>query len=182
MHAQSAFSSGGVKRNNHVDKKFHIVIYGSPKCSLIHELRHQSCLQDYQIYMSRHRWIRDCSKIDKHSEHRTRPLIVKFACSCDVTTVLSNRHKLSKTDCPSVSLKPFMPISDRKTESIPLKEKRTLIESGLERKLIQIHYTLTKPKQTLLMKTSLLDINKQSVDPTLPSMLWRQQCYVYERC
>ena len=82
--------------------------------------------------------ISDCSRIGKYSELRARPLFVKFARSCDVATVLSNRHKMSKVDHPNVFIKPFMTTAERKVESILLKERRTLIDSGVERKLIKI--------------------------------------------
>ena len=76
----------------------------------------------------------DCSRIGKYSEHRTRLLIVKFARSCDITAVLSNRlHKLSKAEFPNVSIKSFMSIAERKTESTLLKERRALMENGVER-------------------------------------------------
>ena len=109
----------------------------------MHILRYQSCLQDYQVYMSRTPDLSDYAvcdslRIGKYSKQRTRPLIVKFARSCDVASVLSNRHKISKADCPNVFLKPFMSIAERKTESTLLKERRTLIDSGFERKLIKI--------------------------------------------
>jgi hypothetical protein len=79
----------------------------------------------------------DCSRIGKYSEQRARPLSVKFARTCDVAAVLSNRQKISK-DHPNVFIKPFMSIAERKIESILLKERRTLIDSGVERKLIKI--------------------------------------------
>ena len=80
----------------------------------------------------------DCSRIGKYSEPRSRPLCVKFARSCDVATVLSNRYKLSKIDHPNIFLKPFMTTAERKVESILLKERRTLIDSGIERNQIKI--------------------------------------------
>lgn len=78
------------------------------------------------------------SGIGKYSEQRTRPLSVRFARSCDAATVLSNRHKIPKEDHPNVFIKPFMSISERKTESTLLKERRTLIDSGVERRFIRI--------------------------------------------
>ena len=91
----------------------------------------------------------DCSRIGKYSEPRSRPLCVKFARSCDVAAVLSNRYKLSKIDHPNVFIKPFMTIAERKVESILLKERRTLIDSEVERnqsKYAETQYTSTKPK------------------------------------
>ena len=143
----SASNSANVERKaNAVDKRFNIVIYGlveCPKGSPRHvRLSHDTdlacktiksvCpdLSDYAVC--------DCVRIGKYSDQRSRPLIVRFARSCDAVNVLSNRHRLSKVDCPNVSLKPFMSIAERKTESILLKERRALIDSGVERKYIKI--------------------------------------------
>ena len=145
IHAQRA-PRANVQHNNTANKKFKTVIYGlsespkgSPKLERITHDTNLACktvkaicpdLSDYAIC--------DCLRIGKYSEHRTRPLIVKFARSCDVAAVLSNRHKMSKADSPSVSIKPFMSIEERRTESTLLKERRTLIEGGIERKCIRI--------------------------------------------
>ena len=144
-HAQS---SASLKRNNvnPVDKKFNIVLYGAcecPKGSPRHErVSHdtnlackiiKSICPDMNGYA-----ICDCSRIGKYSEPRSRPLCVKFARSCDVAAVLSNRYKLSKIDHPNIFLKPFMTTAERKVESILLKERRTLIDSGIERNQIKI--------------------------------------------
>ena len=80
----------------------------------------------------------DCSRIGSYSEARTRPLIVKFARSYDVATVLSNRFRISKSEHPNVYIKPFMSTIERKIESTLLKERRTLIDNGVERRLIKI--------------------------------------------
>ena len=149
MHAQPSFNrapGANAKRNSPVDKRFNMVIYGlteCPKGSPRHEHisynTNLACktiksicpdLSDYAVC--------DCLRIGKYSKQRTRPLTVKFAHSYDVTSILSNRHKISKADCPNVFLKPFMSTAERKTESTLLKKRRTLIDSGVERKLIKI--------------------------------------------
>ena len=143
-HAQS---SASLKRNNSIEKKFNIVMYGACECPKGSAPRHErishdtnlackiiksicSDMNDYAVC--------DCSRIGKYSEPRSRPLCVKFARSCDVATVLSNRYKLSKIDHPNIFLKPFMTTAERKVESILLKERRTLIDSGVERNQIKI--------------------------------------------
>ena len=139
-------SSASPKCNNSVDKKFSIVMYGlceCPKGSPRHEhISHdtnlackiiKSICPDMNNYA-----ISNCSRIDKYSELRARPLFVKFTRSCDVATILSNRHKMSKVDHLNVFIKPFMTTAERKVESILLKERRTLIDSRVERKLIKI--------------------------------------------
>ena len=135
-----------LERNNSVDKKFNIVIYGPrecPKGSPRHERTSHdtnlACKIIKSICPDLHDYaICDCSRIGKYSEHKTRPLSVKFARSCDVAMVLSNRHKISKVEHPRVYIKPFMSIAERKTESTLLKERRALIDSGVEKKLIKI--------------------------------------------
>ena len=135
-----------LNRNNSVDKKFNIVIYGPrecPKGSPWHERASHdtnlACKIIKSICPDLHDYaICDCSRIGKYSEQRTRPLSVKFSRSCDVAMVLSNRHKISKAEYPKIFIKPFMSIAERITESTLLKEGRTLIDSGIERKLIRI--------------------------------------------
>ena len=149
MQAQTATNRApraNAKRNSTVNKKFNTVIHGlreCPKGSPKHErMSHDTNLASMTIKsicpdLSEYA-ICDCSRIGKYSEHKTRPLLVKFARSCDVAAVLSSRHKISKAECPNVSIKPFMTISERKTESTLLKERRALIDSGVERKHIRI--------------------------------------------
>ena len=131
---------------NIVHKKFNIVMYGlnePPKGSPRHEClssdTNSACtiIKSICPEMNDHT-ICDCSRIGKYSEDRTRPLIVRFARSCDVATILSSRHKISRSEHPHVFLKPYMTITERKTESTLLKERRVLIDSGVERKLIKI--------------------------------------------
>ena len=130
MHAQLSNKAPGAstKHSNTVNKKFNVVMYclnecpkGSPIYEHISKDTNLVCkavksicpnMSDYDIS--------DCSRIGKYSEQRTRPLILKFAGSCDVATVLSNRHKnlISKSYFPNVYyVKPFMPVAERKTES-----------------------------------------------------------------
>ena len=134
------------KCNHTFSKKFNTVIFGlsecpkgSPKYERITHDTNLVCKTVQSVYPNLSDYaICDCSRIGKYSEDRTRPLIVKFARSCDVTAILSNRHKLSKTEFPKVSIKPFMSTAERKTESTLLKERRALIDNGVERRHIRI--------------------------------------------
>ena len=102
--------------------------------------------------------------------------MIKFARSCDAATVLANRHKISKTDHPNVFLKPYMTVAERKTESTLLRERRALIESGIERKLIKIRDNsmfVNKMKvgsaneNTFIPdRHSITDLQKQPEEPT----------------
>ena len=101
-----AHSGDKPKRSNSVDKKFSIVLNGTSECpkgspwhkrishdaSLAGNIIKSICpdINDYAIS--------DCLRIGKYSESRARPLLVKFARSCDVVAVLSNRSRLSKAD------------------------------------------------------------------------------------
>ena len=145
-HAQPSGTRYSSYSASSVDKKYNIVMYGlseCPKGSPRHERISydtdlackaiQSICPDLREYA-----VCDCSRIGKYTEERSRPLMIKFARSCDAATVLANRYKISKTDHPNVFLKPYMTVAERKTESILLRERRALIESGIERKLIKI--------------------------------------------
>ena len=167
------------------DKKFNIVVYGlceCPKGSPRHErMSYDTDLASKTIQSICPRLseyaIRDCSRIGKYSEERARPLIIKFARSCDAATVLANRHKISKSDHPNVFLKPFMTVAERKTESTLLRERRALIESGIERKLIKIRGNSIFVKKCKVGSAnedtffrdqhhSITDVQKQSREPT----------------
>ena len=68
------------------------------------------------------------------SSSRPRPIVVKFIRSVDVTNILANRWSLS----PPYSLKPDLSPTERLKESIFLKERWKLIQSGTLRKDIKI--------------------------------------------
>ena len=103
--------------------------------------------------------------------------MINFVRSCDAATVLANRHKISKSDHPKVFLKPYMTVAERKTESILLRQRRALIESGVERKLIKIRGNsifVNKRKvgsaneNTFIpdQSHSITDLQRQSEEPT----------------
>ena len=56
--------------------------------------------------------------------------------SCEVSSILANRRKLR--DLPSIAIKPDMSPTDRKIEAILLKERYTLIKSGVSKGQIKI--------------------------------------------
>ncbi len=74
--------------------------------------------------------VRDCTRMGKYSPShvRPRPLLVKLLRTTDeVSVILSNRSKLTKS---KVYIKPYMTPSKRNSESILLKERKSLISSG----------------------------------------------------
>jgi len=62
--------------------------------------------------------------------------MVKFVRSHDVVSVLSNRKNLASH--PGISIKPDLSPAQRKAESILLKERRSLINSGVAKEDIKI--------------------------------------------
>ena len=141
-------ASGNSKRSNssHVDKRFNIVIYGlnecpkgSPRHIRITKDTELACKAIKSIYPDMSDFaVCDCLRIGRYSGERTRPLVVKFTRLCDVATVFANRYKIPKSESPNISIKPFMSKAERKQESTLLKERRALIESGVDRKTIKI--------------------------------------------
>ena len=83
----------------------------------------------------------DCSRLGKYSVTRSRPVLVKLARSCDVSLILSSRHKLSSqssSQSQNIYIKQFMSALEKLTEAAFLKERRALINSGVDRQSIKI--------------------------------------------
>ncbi len=80
--------------------------------------------------------VRDCTRMGKYSPShvRPRPLLVKLLRTTEVSVILSNRSKLNKS---KVYIKPYMTPSKRNSESILLKERKSLISSGANPKDIK---------------------------------------------
>jgi hypothetical protein len=85
--------------------------------------------------------IRDCLRVGKFNRdhQRPRPLLVKFNSSRDVSVLLKQKHHLVSAEGNSITVKPDLSKADRHLESILLKERRRLINEGVERKAIKIH-------------------------------------------
>ncbi len=81
--------------------------------------------------------VRDCTRMGKYSPShvRPRPLLVKLLRTTEVSVILSNRSKLTKS---KVYIKPYMTPSERNSRSILLKERKSLISSGASPKDIKI--------------------------------------------
>ena len=83
--------------------------------------------------------IRDCHRLGKydHSGSRSRPLLVTLNSTADVLRILSKRHLLPS----SISIKADLSPTARKVETILLKERWRLIESGANRNSVKIRGT-----------------------------------------
>ena len=125
------------------DKKYNIVLYGVDECGpgMTKTSRQESDLTTVATVLSSvdssiESWsIRDCFRLGKFSKGaRPRPLLVKFVRVSDVNKILSKARLIPK---PYV-LKPDMSLAQRIRDSVILKERWKLIQSGIERKNIKI--------------------------------------------
>ena len=132
------------KRQANPERKFNIVIYGlkeSPKGTpkynrICNDVKSVSETINSLCPELTEQSVCDCVRLGKYSIERSRPVLVKLARSCDASNILANRHKLSKF--PNVSIKPHMSVSERVTESTLLKERRVLINSGVDKSTIKL--------------------------------------------
>ena len=78
----------------------------------------------------------DCLSLGKYKESakRPRPILVKLTRAIDVISLLSNRSSLPK----NISIKPDMSQAERTIESLLMKERWRLIQTGIDRKSIKI--------------------------------------------
>ena len=127
------------------DRKFNVVIYGVEECPS--GTRKASRLKDDMdkvvTALSKvdnsieSRSLRDAYRLGRFStdKKQPRPLLVKFIRAADASSVLSNRDSLRNT---TIFIKPDMSPIERKSESILLKERWSLIQSGVPRDVIRI--------------------------------------------
>jgi hypothetical protein len=99
----------------------------------------------------------DCQRLGSYTESKTRPILVRFARALDATKVMSNRKKLS--DIPGISIKPQMSTHELKIESILLKERRSLLNSGTQSKQIKMN---TAKGELLVNNTLHGRVNRQT--------------------
>ena len=118
-----------------------VVLYGVDECpsGMSQQARFQSDLSSIVNTLSTHdssivpQSIRDCYRLGKFSSgaSRPRPILIRIA---DVSGILSKRRNLTQP----YSIKPDMSPNQRLHESILLKERWNLIQSGVSRKYIRI--------------------------------------------
>lgn len=129
---------------NNPDKKFNVIVYGINECPE-GSSRHSRITKDMEDVTTiiqkldpsvPSNSIRDCVRLGKYTKKKRRPILVKLSRSCEVTAILANRKKLAES--PGVSIKPDMSKEERLTESILLKVRWELINSGMERNKIKI--------------------------------------------
>ena len=139
------------RRDNSPNKyecRFNLIVYGLPECpqGTPKQTRSSDDLQNVVSTLSSiyptvdDTSVRDCFRLGKYntdSTNRSRPLLVKLTRSRDVTNILLNRYKLS--DHPGIRIKrPDLSRKERLIESILLKERRNLIDTGVDSKSIKL--------------------------------------------
>ena len=133
--------------NNQSERKFNVVIYGvdeSPEGTRKHVRvahDHDSVVEVVQALGSSldQQSIRDYFRIGKYSKEKSRPILIKLARVQSVTSILSNRKKLSEDPKHrKISIKRDMSKQERQNERLLLKERYQLIEAGTSRKDLRI--------------------------------------------
>ena len=83
--------------------------------------------------------VRDCFRPGKFSRDKCRPILVKFTCACHAPSILSNSRKLTEDEqYKKMSIKRDMSKLERQSESLLLKERLLLINSGIPPKDIRL--------------------------------------------
>ena len=78
----------------------------------------------------------DCLRLGKYSNQKHLQILVKLSRTCEVSTILASRVKLS--EFPGISMKPDTTPKEREVESVLLKKRRELTNSGIESSSIKI--------------------------------------------
>ena len=81
--------------------------------------------------------VKDCSRLGKYDENksRPRPLLVQLHRANDASQILAKRSSLASS---AVQIFPDLSPAERKTRSLLLAERRTLIASNIDRKSVKI--------------------------------------------
>ena len=80
--------------------------------------------------------IRDCVRLGNYNVDCNRALLVRLTWYYEAVLALSQSHKLSKW--PGIFIKPDFFQDERSIQSLLLKERKKLIDSGTERKNIKL--------------------------------------------
>ena len=126
------------------DRKFNVVIYGVNECDKgtnrterqnqdLHNVTTIVTQGDNSINPLS---IRDLLRLRKYQEQtkKPHPILIRLTRKIDVSLLLSKAKSLPK----GISIKPDMTREERQIESLLLKERWSLIQSGLDRRAIKI--------------------------------------------
>ena len=127
------------------ERKFNIVLYGidespsgtSKSNCLEKDLEKAITIASTLDQSINSQSIKDIYRLGRFSAEskKPRPLLVKFIRAVDASSVLSKRGSSRGTP---VVIKPDMSLKERKSESMLLKERWSLIQSGVPREVIKI--------------------------------------------
>lgn len=142
--SQASPSTTSPRDSSSRDRKFNLIIHGVQEpCK--GTPKHQRVMKDFAdvcellsklVTNISADSIRDSYRLGKYKPERNRPIMVKFVRCHDVIAILSSKSKLSAQS--GVSIKPDLTPQERQSESLLLKERRALINSGVDRKAIKI--------------------------------------------
>jgi len=128
----------------HHDRKFNVIVYGIDECpkGTPKHARSESDLRSVISVLSKvdnsveSLSIRDVYRLGRYNSNPThpRPILVKFIRAADVSSILSKKGSLSH---PLV-VKPDLSPEERRRDSVLLKERWSLIQSGIPRSDIKI--------------------------------------------
>jgi len=128
----------------HHDRKFNVIVYGIDECpkGTPKHARSESDLRSVISVLSKvdnsveSQSIRDVYRLGRYNSNPThpRPVLVKFIRAADVSSILSKKGSLSH---PLV-VKPDLSPEERRRDSVLLKERWSLIQSGIPRSDIKI--------------------------------------------
>ena len=141
----NASSTPAISPPENHERKFNVVVHGIEECprGTSRVLRFKGDMEKVVSSLSDldnsigYQSIKDVYHLGKFSsdKKKPRPLLVKFIRAADVSTVLSKRRSLRNS---LVSIKPDMSPLEQKCESLLLKERWSLIQSGVPRPAIRI--------------------------------------------
>lgn len=155
------------------DKKFKFIVYGieeSPKGTSRglqnrHDLDKVSTIISNLESTITSQSVRDCGRLGRYNEQRSRPVIVHLNKADDVTTIISKRGSLAKP----IVIKPYMSPEERIDEAVLMKQRWTLIESGVDRKRIKIRNTRLYVDRKLHGKVANSQYQLSTTDTSLDS-------------
>ena len=78
--------------------------------------------------------IRDCTRLGRYSENICRPILAKLSRTCEVSSILSQRHKLKGS---KFSVKPELTKEERKDDQLLMKRRWDLMQSGMRKEAIK---------------------------------------------
>ena len=160
------------------ERKFNLVLYGIKECPkgtpkhsrMVSDLKSVADILSSVDTQVSQLSIRDNYRLGKYQPDRSRPILVKMTRSSEVSSILSNRRKL--TSQPGIFIKADLTPKERFIESLLLKERRSLIDSGIDRSDIKIRGSaiyVKKQKHASVINSVLHQVNPQHSNCTVSS-------------